>query len=254
MTLFKALFAAFSTYSIIPVPQFEWDEDVTRYAICFFPFVGVLCGGALWLWCFEAKAFGIGAVFFAAIAVSLPLLVTGGIHLDGFMDTVDAVFSHQSRERRLEIMKDPNCGAFAVIYCGIYLLIEFGLYHELFYMDAAALACHLFVLSRVLSAFCVVTLPNARRTGMLSSFTKNVCQPATVLWLTVLFVICTLHFIANSLKAGGLAVVLMLLILLFYRKMTMSLFGGATGDTAGFSLCVLELAGLFGLWLGVKFF
>lgn len=253
MTFIKAFFAAFSTYSIIPVPQFEWDEDVTRHAICFFPFVGVLCGGAVWVWCTAAKAAGIGSVFSAAAAVSIPLLLPGGIHLDGFMDTVDAISSHQSRERRLEIMKDPNCGAFAVIYCFIYLLMEFGIYHELFNLGTAVLACHLFVLSRSLSAFCVLTLPNARKNGMLSAFTENANSLAAVLWLVALFTSCALLFIAYSPKAGGLAVVLMLLIMFLYRKMTLSLFGGTTGDTAGFLLCVSELAGLFGLWLGAKF-
>lgn len=68
---------------------------------------------------------------FASIAVCIPLLVTGGIHMDGYMDTVDALSSHQSVEKKLEILKDPNAGAFAVIYCGIYLLLSLGLFYQL---------------------------------------------------------------------------------------------------------------------------
>ena len=49
MRLFESLLIALSTYSAVPVPQFEWNEKNMRYAICFFPAVGVLCGAALWL-------------------------------------------------------------------------------------------------------------------------------------------------------------------------------------------------------------
>ena len=73
---------------------------------------------------------GGSGVLFAAAAACLPLLITGGIHMDGFMDTVDALASHQSRERKLEILKDSACGAFAVLYCGVYLLLSFALYYE----------------------------------------------------------------------------------------------------------------------------
>ena len=122
MRLFESLLIALSTYSAVPVPQLDWNEKNMRYAICFFPAVGVLCGAALWLWAVLAQATGMSGVLFAAIAACLPILVTGGIHMDGYLDTVDALSSHQTREKKLAIMKDANCGAFAVIYGGVYLL------------------------------------------------------------------------------------------------------------------------------------
>ena len=118
MPLLESLGVALSTYSAIPVPQFQWNERNMKYAICFFPAVGLFCGAGLALWWWLAKTLEIGAVLFAAGAVALPILITGGIHMDGFMDTVDALSSHQTRERKLAILKDPNCGAFAVLYCG----------------------------------------------------------------------------------------------------------------------------------------
>lgn len=45
----------------------------------------------------------------------LPILLTGGIHMDGFMDTMDALHSYQDRERKLEILKDSHVGAFACL-------------------------------------------------------------------------------------------------------------------------------------------
>lgn len=44
----------------------------------------------------------------------MPLLVTGGIHIDGFSDTMDALSSHAERQKKLEIMDDPHIGAFGV--------------------------------------------------------------------------------------------------------------------------------------------
>ena len=163
MRLFESLLIALSTYSAVPVPQLDWNEKNMRYAICFFPAVGVLCGAALWLWAVLAQATGMSGVLFAAIAACLPILVTGGIHMDGYLDTVDALSSHQTCEKKLAIMKDANCGAFAVIYGGVYLLAYAGFAYEVFAAGHILLICPLFVLSRALSGLCAVNLPNARR-------------------------------------------------------------------------------------------
>ena len=173
MRLFESLLIALSTYSAVPVPQFDWNEKNMRYAICFFPAVGVLCGAALWLWAVLAQATGMSGVLFAAIAACLPILVTGGIHMDGYLDTVDALSSHQTCEKKLAIMKDANCGAFAVIYGGVYLLAYAGFAYEVFAAGHILLICPLFVLSRALSGLCAVNLPNARKSGMLCAFTSG---------------------------------------------------------------------------------
>ena len=61
--------------------------------------VGVVQGALLLVFSLLAQALGLGPVLFAAVAALLPLFVTGGIHLDGFCDTVDALSSHQTREK-----------------------------------------------------------------------------------------------------------------------------------------------------------
>jgi len=244
MTFFKTLAVAFSTYSALPMPQFPWEEQNMRYAICAFPLVGVVCGAALALWSWLCTFLGIGNVLFAAVAACLPLLITGGIHMDGFMDTVDALASRQSRERMLEIMKDSACGAFAAIYCGIYLLLSFGLYHEI--GPAAWSGGLLFVLSRCLSGLCAITMPNARKSGMLQAFTEQVHKKRAITLLLISLILTAaamVFFVPVSLGLG-------LLTFLWYRRFAMKQFGGVTGDTAGFFLQVCELVMLFGLWLG----
>ena len=68
---------------------------------------------------------------FAFVGLAIILLVTGGIHMDGYMDTMDALHSYGSREKKLEILKDSHIGAFAVIMTVLYVLIAAGAYSEI---------------------------------------------------------------------------------------------------------------------------
>lgn len=250
MILVEALLVALSTYSAVPVPQFEWKDRNMKYAICFFPAVGILCGAALWGWLVLAEFLAVSGFLFAAAATCLPLFLTGGIHMDGYMDTVDALASHQSRERKLEILKDPHCGAFAVIWCGVYLLLYGGLLYELFGEKHILIICPTFVLSRSLSALCAVNMPNARKAGMLCAYTKNTERHTATISLMIPLLISGITTVLLSPIVGGLSVLFAVVSLLLYRRMAMKQFGGVTGDTAGFFLQICELACLMGAWIG----
>ena len=89
--MFKALIIAFSTYSKLPMPQVEWSQQNMRYAVCFFPMVGVAAGGLLLGWCWLCQLLALTPALRAAGGVVIPLLVSGGIHMDGWCDTADAL-------------------------------------------------------------------------------------------------------------------------------------------------------------------
>lgn len=250
MTFFESLLVALSTYSAVPVPQFDWNEKNMKYAICFFPVVGILCGAALYGWYMFCQSFSVSAVLFGAVAVCLPLLLTGGIHMDGFMDTVDALASHQNRERKLEILKDSHIGAFAPIYLGVYLLVNFGLLHEIYLQGNVLLLISVYVLSRAMSALCAVNLPNARKSGMLCAYTKDTDRKKATVAMAILIGLCWTALIVRSVIPGSIAVVASILSVLFYRSMAMKQFGGVTGDTSGFFLQICELSCMAGIWLG----
>ncbi len=245
MTFLETLLVALSTYSAVPVPQFPWNEKNMRYAICCFPAVGLVCAGGLLLWHEIAQLTQMNGILFAAVAVCLPILLTGGIHMDGYMDTCDALASHQSRERKLEIMKDSHCGAFAVLYCGVYLLLHFGLFYTAFAAGAIIRYAPVYVLSRVLSALCAVTLPNARKAGMLCAFTRQVYKRAATAILLVLLVLAG----AGMAWFSPAALLLGLLWTVFYLIWAKKVFGGVTGDTSGFFLQIAELVMLAGVLL-----
>lgn len=250
MRWIESLMVALSTYSALPMPQFQWNRRNMEYAICFFPAVGVLLGGALFGWYRISLLLDIGGVLFAAFGAGLPILLTGGIHMDGFMDTVDALSSHQSRERKLEILKDPHCGAFAVIYCGVYLLFSFALFYELYAAGQIVVCCPAFVLSRSLSALCALTMPNARKSGMLCAFTKDAQTKGAAIAMTLLSAFAASGMLLLSFVPGVCGVLLVLAVTFFYRAMAKKQFGGATGDTAGFFLQICELSALAGVWIG----
>lgn len=247
---FKPIWIALSTYSVIPTPQFEWEENNIKSSLCFLPVVGVFCGIAEAVWYALCVKAGISAVLFAAVAVCIPLLLTGGIHMDGFMDTVDAVAYHQSKERKLEILKDPHCGAFAIMYCGVYFILSFALAYELYGIRLYSLVCLGFVLSRALSVVCAVNIPGARKDGMLAATVHKVRRrPATAAMLCVAVLSCGIMIRISPLP-GIAATVLPCVLLWLYRRLVMRQFGGVTGDTTGFFLQMCELMVLLGCWLG----
>ena len=128
--MLKSLIIAFSMYSKIPMPRVEWDEKSMRYSLCFFPFVGAVIGLCSMGCFYGMRALGMGNIAVSAVLTVLPIVINGGIHMDGFLDTMDARSSYKSQEEKLEILKDPHTGAFAIIYGIVYLILVYGLFSE----------------------------------------------------------------------------------------------------------------------------
>lgn len=123
MTALQTIAVAFAMFSALPMPQFAWNEKNMRYALCAFPLIGVVIG-ALWCLC---GALPLPDFARAAGFCLMPVWVTGGIHLDGYADTCDALSSYGDTAKKLEILKDPHCGAFAVIRLCSYFIAYLAL-------------------------------------------------------------------------------------------------------------------------------
>ncbi len=245
--MFRAMIMAISTYSCIPVPAVEWDEKHMRYVLCWFPVVGALIGGVQWIWFWASGQKGAGALLKAAVCTAIPVLVTGGIHMDGFLDTVDAKRSCRPVEERLRILKDPHTGAFALLYGILYLMLAMGLYSELTDQQLPYLAAG-YVYSRILSALSVVTLRKAKPDGMLADTARASGRPVKwILWAELFcFAICLLAFGFFHRAGGGLLTAACCLCagiacFFYYRHVAYRWFGGVTGDLAGYFLQLCEL-------------
>ena len=240
MPVIRSLLIAFSTYSRIPVPQVEWNEENRRYSMCFFPLVGLVTGLLMWGWLALCAGLKMGPFLQGAVAALLPLLITGGIHMDGYMDTTDALASWQSQEKRLEILKDSHTGAFAVMGCAGYLLLSAALYSEADPATGLRLA-GVFVLSRALSAFALVRMRNARNRGMLDDISRVAEKRLVTLSGGVYALLCLVLWLATGVRTALLCVLAAVLCYLYYQHMSYKQFGGVTGDLAGWFLQVTEL-------------
>ena len=236
----RAFFMALGMFSVLPCPFRPWDEENRGRMLVCLPFVGALIG-ALW---FALALLGrrLLPAASAGLLAALPWLLTGFIHLDGFMDTSDALLSWRPLEERLRILKDAHAGAFAVISLGLLILFSYDAADSL--NTAGDLRGLLFipVVSRCGSAFCVLTLKPIGH-SQYSAVRGTAAQRLAVaaMWLVSMAVCAAwLGPLVIAPAAGTLAYALAML--WAYRTLK-----GVSGDTAGFALAMSECAALITL-------
>lgn len=240
MKIVKSFFIAFSIYSKIPVPQFEWKEEDMKYMLCFFPWIGAVIGGCVYLWGYFCGSHNVGELCYTLVGAAIPLLITGGFHVDGFMDTMDAFHSYQPKEKKLEILKDSHIGAFAVIMLAAYGLVYLGAFSEMKDDTLLRMGCGGFFLSRCLSGISVVSFPSAKNDGLLYLFANN-SQRKIVKWVLYLqSIICIGFMLLQSLYAGAIVTATAFFVFAYYYYRCKKELGGITGDTAGYFVLICE--------------
>ncbi len=246
MNLFGSLVIAFSMYSRVPMPQLEWTKERMKYVMCFFPLIGAVIGLLNVSAVLGCNALGFRH-FGQILPVVIPILVTGGIHMDGFLDVVDARSSHKDRKKKLEILKDPHTGAFAIIGCGVYLVLYLTAFLEM-RPSMVPVFCITFVITRALSGLSVVTFPMAKESGLAASF-SGAAQKRAVAVVMVLYLAAAewgIWYVGGMMPAVA-TLLISLLIYWYYYAMAKREFGGITGDLAGYFLQICELALVAGL-------
>ena len=192
--------------------------------------------------------------------VLLPVFITGGIHLDGFMDTSDALASHAPIQKKLEILKDSHAGAFAILACVLYFLTNFIFSLELFegiFKSHSAKEIQflgaIFFESRLLSAFAVATFPIAKNSGLVHTFSTLSDKRFTAFFCGFLFLILNLILFFVNWKNALTLCVTNLFVFVIYFFVTRKNFNGITGDTAGWFLQITELCSLIAFVLFQSF-
>lgn len=240
-TILKSINVAFSIYSKIPMPRFQWDSSDMKYHLIFFPWVGAVIGGLELGWYMLAQFLQTGMIMYLLLSAAIPILVTGGFHLDGFMDTMDAIHSYQDREKKLEILKDPHIGAFSVIFLLGYTLLYLGFLSEIRDVRLYGIFCGGFFLSRTLSGISVISFPAAKKDGMLQVFASTAERNRVMISLLIQMIFCMGVMLYLSLWVGAVTIAGMGLVFLYYKSMSQKQFGGITGDLAGFFVTISEL-------------
>lgn len=252
MKILKSLASAFLMYSRIPMPQVEWKEENRRYALCFFPLIGAVIGALFLLWQYVCKMFNAGDLLKGAVSAVIPLVVTGGIHMDGFCDVIDANSSCADREKKLQIMSDPHIGSFAAMWLCAYLILQTAMLAEIKNFGTAVIVACGYVLSRSLSGLAAVTFRSAKKEGTLQSFAKPAHKKVTIAVLLVFTAIMSAVMLRADLISGGLALAGAAGAFIYYRISAYKNFGGITGDLAGWFLQICEMTVLIFAVVGEK--
>ncbi|MHB8156287.1 MAG: adenosylcobinamide-GDP ribazoletransferase [Desulfocucumaceae bacterium] len=227
MSIIKSFIFALQHLTRIHLYNPAFDERSLGRSGMFFPLVGLILGGIL------AGVDLLAGILFppaaqAALVLVALVALTGGLHLDGFMDTVDGVYSGRPRERKLEIMRDSRVGAFGALGAFCLLLLKFGLIMGLGEGRLSAFII-MAVTGRWAMTYAIARFPYARNEGLGKLYSLHTGHfellIASLTALTVAaaaggpggIIILFSGFVITHILCGGLHKVL----------------GGLTGDTYG---------------------
>ena len=213
-------------------------EDFAR-ALIFFPVVGALIGIILCLisFCFSF----LPHLVVIAILLSVMVIVSGAIHLDGFADTCDGMFSGRKKEEILEIMRDSRVGAMGAIGVTLLLLLKFTLLASIPKVDLWKLLILAPLFSRWAQVFACYSCGYAHKEGKAKFFMEGAGKKEML--IATIFMLAA--FILLMPAKGITAVFFSLLVALLFMGFVKRKIGGMTGDTIGAVSEISEMCLLF---------
>ena len=238
---------SFSMFCAVPLPYHLWDDKCMNLMLPCFPIIGGLIG-LLWWGAAELLVFsGLHIILASAVLAILPFFATGFLHLDGYMDTSDAVLSRRPLEDKLRILKDPHTGAFAVIMAAVLFVLQFAaVYTAVEKGEYLLMLIVISVISRCGSALSILCLKPMPQSGYANMFKQNTGIPHKI--FLIFIAVCAtaasyLYAGIYGMTAAG-AVILGFIGAMAYAYKE---FKGVSGDLAGYALVISELCGLFAL-------
>ncbi|MED3624049.1 adenosylcobinamide-GDP ribazoletransferase [Neobacillus thermocopriae] len=255
MSFIRGFLITVQFFTAIPInKEFPMDPEHLKKAVQAFPLLGLLQGiiYSLLLYCFvEFSPFTHLASAF--ILWLMTIFLTGGIHLDGWMDTSDAYFSYRDQEKRLSIMKDPRTGAFGVLSVIVLLSMRLFFIYEITrnpmtstYLLIAAIP----FFSKMVMGCLLLSVKSAKQEGLGYLFQKAADVKSLYFYLFylvgfILFVILLFHEFVQT----GIMLLVAVVSFYFWRRKSVKWFGGMTGDVLGASVEGTEVGLWMTLWL-----
>ena len=237
----KQLFYAFSMcqsmFCAIPFPCHVWDDKARGQMLIFLPVIGVEIGFLWALFGWLSRFLGLSPVIMALGLTVIPYLLSGFIHLDGFMDVTDAIGSCRDLKKRREILKDSHVGSFAVIGIVLLMLSMMALFMAVKPETNLWSLVLIPAISRNLCGIAVLTLPKMSTSQY---HDQKIHWNQVVLMSLILGISLALQFIFfGQLGLTGLAccVGAGLAVLKGYRSLN-----GMNGDISGYAITLGELA------------
>ncbi len=227
----------------IRLPGMPTPEELGR-SLLFYPLVGLLFGAMLWG--LNGLLLGTPLLLHAALLLSVWVVLSGALHLDGLADSADAwLGGYGDRERTLTIMKDPRSGPIAVVTLVLVLLLKFAALLALIEQQHSVVLIIVPLISRSALLGLFLTTPYVRPGGLGQALADHLPRLAGKQVLVISAVVCVLM----TGLSGVWALVLATVLFVWLRQVMVRRLGGTTGDTAGALLELLEVAVLVGLAL-----
>jgi adenosylcobinamide-GDP ribazoletransferase len=218
------------------VEQHDWSPDSFGRSVKYFTLIGAIIGLILAGLNYVLSQF-LPSHVLAAVIIITEIVLTGGLHCDGFMDTADGVFSGRSRERMLEIMKDSRVGANGVVAFGLLLLLKYSLIIDMTPTMLFAALIAMPVAGRMVMVISITSFSYARPEGMGKAFAQYAGRATLGIAAVVAIAVVAALGIRASISAGGAVVAGILT-----ARYLATVLGGLTGDTYGAVTELTELA------------
>ena len=248
----SAFLLAVQFLSVFPLKIKNVTDKKLCLSLIYFPAAGLLLGIVL-----AGINYGLGILEMNQLSRVIILTVclialTGGLHLDGLSDTLDAILSHKNKDEMLAIMRDSNCGVMGVLGVLSAILLKIALLFSLpdrLIPFALMLMC---VVSRWGMVWSIFLFPYARSQGKAAAYFSGINVKIFTL-ATVIALACAIFFAQFN---GLIIIVICALIVYLFARSIYKKIGGMTGDTLGalnelaeitilFTIFILERRGLW---------
>jgi len=242
----SALRMALQFLTVFPVGSIsgngpQQDKSTTGLSLLYYPLVGLLLGFvlAIFAW-FAQSVLSIHSpqlMLLAALVLTMWVVLTGALHLDGLADCADAWMGGLgSRSRTLELMKDPTSGPIAVTVVVLLLLMKFACLLALLAQASLWLLLLAPFVARLAVLALMLTTPYVRPQGLGEILSRHFPRPEAKIVMAIMVAVFLLLNFSNALPIL-LATVAALLVL---RITMMSRLKGCTGDTLGATVEIVE--------------
>lgn len=238
--VWNSFLMAFSTYSISPKTQMERSKENTSWILVFIPLIGAIIGFIISRWAIAYPYLCEHPVLPAVVGAVLPSILSGGSHLDGFFRTVDALCSHQPREKKLQILEDSHGGYFAIIVCVCYFMLGIGIWSEM-PIDGLFILAYGFVISRALYGFSILTSKHAKESKCSVYLPEGISKYAQIIIMLGYVAVSAVGMLRLNSEVGIACLVGAAVSYIYYLFVSYKEFGGVTEDSAGFFVQICEV-------------
>lgn len=234
--------ATFSLYTSFPVSEVSYDESSTQYITAFLPMTGVPICLVTILAAMLLRTGKCQSAFAGAILLLIPLLISGGVHLEGFMKCSDALAADRKQDERLAVLRDAHLGSYAVMDLCMFFLLFFGSFCQIWNdPDALPVMAMAYIMSRAFLGLMILLCPVPVPDDM-TGYLRSQANTEKMKWILIGWIVAVTAGMAAFRPLYGLVCLdVGILHFLWFRRCMVRQFGGNNESLGGSFLCRTEM-------------